>query len=348
MKIITSRKSIIALLLLGLCSAVGPLVRPLEAAAPVRIRLGTLAPKGSSSYKHLQAMGEKWRQASGGKVSLTIYPDGTMGGEADMVRRMRVGQLQAGTITTVGLSEIEPAVNGLQNMPMMFRSLEEVDYIGEKLRPMLEKRMQEKGFVVLFWTDAGWVRFFSKQPVIHPDDLRKAKLFVWAGSADSVDIYKSGGFNAVPLETVDILPNLQTGLINAVPTPPFFALAAQIDGPAPNMLELNWAPLVGATVIAKKTWDTIPPATQEAMLKTAAEAGKLIKENNRKESDEAVVAMKKRGLKVHSVTPEILAEWRQTAESVYPKIRGRLVPADIFDEVTKLLKDYRSEHAAAK
>jgi len=318
------------------------------AAAPVRVRLGTLAPKGSSSYKHVLAMGDKWKQSSGGSATLTIYADGTMGGEADMVRRMRIGQLQAGMLTAVGLSEIEPGVTGLQHLPMMFRSLEEVDYIGEKLRPTLEKRLLEKGFVVLFWGDAGWVRFFSKTPVLRPDDLKRTKLFSWAGNPAQVDIYKSAGFDPVPLETVDILPNLQTGLITAVPVPPFVALATQIDGPAPHMLELNWAPLVGATVVTKKTWDSIPAAAHPHLLKAAQEAGSLIKADNRRESSEAVEAMKKRGLKVHAVTPEIESEWRRATEAVYPKIRGGIVPADIFDEVARLLKDYRAAQEGAK
>lgn len=313
-----------------------------------RIRLGTLVPKGSSSYRHLQAMGENWRQAPGAGASLTIYADGTMGGEADMVRRMRIGQLQAGLLSTVGLSEIEPAVTGLQTIPMMFRTFEEVDYIGQRLQPRLEKRFEDKGFVVLFWTDAAWVHFFSKEPVLRPEDLKKTKLFAWAGSPHQVDIYKSGGFNPVPLEAVDILPNLQTGLITAAPVPPFIALASQIDGAAPNMLDVRWSPLVGAAVVTKKTWDAIPSATQTALRQSAAEAGKLIKEDNRRESREAIEAMKKRGLKVHSVTPEIEAEWRQAAEAVYPKIRGRIVPADIFDEVVALLKEYRASRDGSK
>lgn len=337
-----------SLLCLGISGVLSTSSRVQSAEPVVRVRLGTLAPKGSSSYRHLQAMGEQWRNAPGGGAQLTIYADGTMGGEADMVRRMRIGQLQAGMLSTVGLGEIEPAVAGLQFLPMMFRSLEEVDFIGEKLQPMLEKRMLEKGFVVLFWGDAGWVRFFSKEVVLHPDDLKKTKLFVWAGHPQQADIYKSGGFNPVALETVDILPNLQTGLITAVPIPPFMALAGQVDGPAPNMLEVNWSPLVGATVIAKKTWDAIPAASKDAVLKAAKEAGKLVKYDNRKESLEAVEAMKKRGLKVHKPTPEIEIEWRKAAEEVYPKIRGPIVPADIFDEVVKLLKEYRAAREGAK
>ena len=320
-------------------------VAPQKAFAPeasVKIKLGTLVPRGSSYHKHLLGMGEKWRQATDGGVTLMIYPDGTLGGEADMVRRMRLGQLQSGMLTAVGLAEIEPAVTGLQYMPMAFRSLEELDYVSEKLQPRLEKRIEEKGFVVLFWGDTGWVRYFSKRPVIHPDDLRKTKLFVWAGSPEQIDIYRRVGCNPVPLETTDILPNLQTGLIDAVPLPPYIALASQVDGVAPNMLDLNWAPLVGATVVTKKIWESIPTEKRAAMKEAALETGRLIKADSRREADEAIEAMRKRGLKVHALTPEIEAEWRREAEAIYPKIRGSIVPAEMFDEVMSLLKEYRA------
>ena len=342
---LTRRNFLPAALALGLGAASGSFDRVFGAGGPVRVRLGTLAPRGSSYYKHLQAMGEKWRKAPSGGVQLTIYPDGTMGGEADMVRRMRLGQLQAGMLTAVGLADIEPGVAGLQNLPMMFRSLEEVDYIGEKLQPVLERRLEEKGFVVLFWGDSGWVRFFSKQPVIRPDDLKQTRLFVWAGSATDVDTYRSVGVNPVPLETVDILPSLQTGLIDAVPLPPSIALAGQVDGAAPHMLDLAWAPLVGAAVITRKTWDAIPLEGRDALRKAATEAGKLIKADGRRESVESIEAMRKRGLRVHAVAPEVEAEWRREVEAAYPKIRGVIVPGDIFDEVVNQLKAYRAARA---
>jgi TRAP-type C4-dicarboxylate transport system substrate-binding protein len=210
---------------------------------------------------------------------------------------------------------------------------------------MLEKRLEDKGFVVLFWADTGWVRFFSKQPIIRPDDLRKSKLFVGAGNVAQIDSYRSIGFHPVPLETVDILPNLQTGLINAVPLPPSIALASQVDAAAPHMLDLDWTPLVGAAVMTKKTWGAIPAEGREALRNAATEAGKLIKADGRRESAESVEAMRKRGLTVHTVTPEIEAEWRRETEAAYPKIRGVVVPADIFDEVIKELQAFRAARA---
>ncbi len=316
-----------------------------RAAQTVRIKLATLAPTGSTYHKSLLTLKDAWRKASAGTVDLVIYADGKLGGEADTVGLMNVKSIQASMLTAVGLSEIETGVAGLQNIPMGFRNFAEVDYVGEKLQPLLNERLLNKGFVVLFWSDAGWVRFFSKKPVQHPADLKKLKLFNWAGFPEQIDIYRSAGYNAVPLETADILPGLQTGLIEAVPCPPVFALAGQVDVRAPYMLDLNWAPLVGACVVRQDVWEKIPATTREALAKAALAVGAEIKANGRKEGEVSVEAMEKRGLKVTKVTPELETEWRAAAEAVYPKIRGSIVPADIFDKTMNLLKEFRAGRA---
>ena len=312
-------------------------------AASTRVKLGTLAPVGTSYHKSLMKMGESWRKDSNGDVNMVIFAGGAQGGEAEMVGLMKANSLQAAMLTAVGLMEIEPAVAGLQNIPMGFRTLDEVDHVGAQMQPMLEKRLAAKGFIVLFWSDAGWVRFFSNKPVQRPDDLKKLKLFSWSGYPEQVQVYKDAGFNAVPLETADIVPSLQTKLIDAVPAPPFFAMAGQMDTRAPFMLELNWAPLVGALVVRKESWEKIPAEVRAKLAATAATAGKEIKAAGRKESDESVAAMEKRGLKVTKIAPEIEAEWRAAAEAVYPKVREKLVPPDIFDQTMKLLQEYRAK-----
>lgn len=327
--------------------AVG-LVAPQSAQAETKIRLATLAPKDTSYHKTLQAMGDKWRQSSGGAVSLTVYTDGTMGGEADMVRRMRVGQLQAAMLTVNGLMQIDESVSSIQNLPMMFHNLEEVDYVREKLRPHIEQRFLEKGFVVLNWGDAGWIRFFSRKAAVRPDDFKNLKMFVGSGDTPTSDIIKSLGITPVPLEQTDILTALQTGLIDTVPTVAFYALAGQFYLPASHMVEVNWAPLVGGTVITKKAWESIPANLRTELMKAAAEAGAQIKSRSRAEEEESIEAMKKRNLTVHPLTPEVEVEWQNLAEKSYPMIRGKIVPADLFDEVQTLLKDYRAAHPAAK
>jgi TRAP-type C4-dicarboxylate transport system substrate-binding protein len=306
------------------------------------MKMGTLAPSGSSYHRSLQAMGEKWRNATGGAVRLTIYAGGTQGSESDMVDLMQTGSLDAGLLTAVGLSEIEPGVSGLQNMPMTFRTLDEVDYVGEKLRPLLEKRMAAKGYMVLFWSDSGWVRFFTTAPVLHPADLKKLKVFSWAGDVHQFDIWKRAGFNPVSLETAGIMQGFLSGTIGAIDTPPLFALASQIDRQAKYMLELNWAPLVGAMVIRAKSWDRIPAESRRGMTEAAAEAGRRVKAEGRAENDRAVQAMIKRGLVLRKVSPEVEQEWRAEVDKAQDLLRGEIVPADVYDEVQRLLREYRA------
>ena len=311
-------------------------------AAPVNVSLGTLAPEGTIYHRSLVELREQWRKAPGGGVNVRLYGGGKMGGEAKMVSQMRLGALDAALLTATGLSQIEPAVTGLQSIPMFFHSLDEVDYIGTKLKPTIEKRMEKAGFVVLFWTDAGWVRFFSRQPMLTAEDLKRTKMFIWAGEPEVADIWKKGGFQPVPLETADIVPMLDTGLINCVSLPPFAALATQIYGRAPHMLELKWAPLTGGLVIRKQVWDKIPAEAKESLLKSAAEAGRANRIAARAESEKSVVAMKEKGLIIHPVTPEMELDWRKAAATFYPKIKGTLVPPDIFDEVERALTEFRA------
>ena len=310
-------------------------------AAP-QLRIGTLAPKNSLYHRQLMEVGEAWRASQGEGAKYLIYPDGSQGGETDMARRMRIGQLQGALLSVVGLREIEPTISALQALPLLFRSWDEVDYVREKMRPAMEKKFLDKGFVVLAWGDAGWVRFFSKDAAVRPDDYKKMKFFAWAGENEQQEIMKSLGYTPVPLETSDILPSIQTGMINAVPATPYFALASQIYNTAPHMLDINWAPIVGALVVTKKSWDELTPTAQSALREAGAKAGLQMRTRARQEVDEAVTAMKKRGLQVHTPTQEQMQEWQALADKLYPRIRGHMVPAETFDEVFALLKAYRA------
>jgi TRAP-type C4-dicarboxylate transport system substrate-binding protein len=329
-------KTRLAALLLGTLLALNAF------AADKQLRIGTLASKNSLYHRQLMELGEAWRTAQGGQGKYLVYPDGSQGGETDMVRRMRIGQLQGGLLSVVGLREIEPSIAALQNMPMMFKSWEEVDYVREKMRPAMEKKFLEKGFVVLAWGDAGWVRFFSKTPAFAPNDFKGMKFFAWGAEADQQEIMKNLGYTPVPLETADILPAIQTGMINAVPSTPYFALATQIYTTANNMLDMNWSPIVGALIITKKAWDELTPEGQVIVREAGAKAGVQLRAKARQEVDEAVEAMKKRGLTVNKPNAEQMKEWNALADGLYPRIRGKLVPAEQFDEVVGLLKAFRA------
>jgi TRAP-type C4-dicarboxylate transport system substrate-binding protein len=191
---------------------------------------------------------------------------------------------------------------------------------------------------------AGWVHFFAKKPFTRPAEVKAMKLFVWAGDTNLIQLYKETGFNPVPLSAIDILPGLQTGLINAFDTTPLAALAFQWFGLAPHMADLRWVPLTGATIIDRSAWLSIPGDLRPKLLDASREAGKGLRDEIRRLIDEAVKVMVKNGLKVSRVPPDVQAEWRKIVEDVYPQIRGKIIPADMFDAA----RAYRDEYRAAR
>jgi TRAP-type C4-dicarboxylate transport system substrate-binding protein len=323
----------------------GMLWVPTTQANAQQLRIGSLVPKNSLYHRQLLEVAESWRTAQGAGAKYLVYPDGSQGGEAEMARRMRIGQLQGALLSVVGLREIEPSIAALQSMPLLFRNWEELDYVREKMRPAMEKKFLDKGFVVLAWGDAGWVRFFSKEAALRPDDYKRMKFFAWGSEPDQQNIMKSLGYTPVPLETTDILPAIQTGMINVVPSTPYFALATQVYNTAPHMLDINWAPIVGALVVTRKAWDGMSPEVQTAVRAASDKAGAQIRTKARQEVEEAVDAMKKRGLTVNKPNAAQMKEWNDLAEKLYPRIRGTMVPAETFDDVMAHLKTYRAGQA---
>jgi TRAP-type transport system periplasmic protein len=310
------------------------------------IRLGTLVPKGSPWHEILLNMGEEWKKASGGKIELRIYPGGEQGDEPEMVQKVRIKKLQAVALSGAGLSGIDAAVTALE-IPMMLSSYEELDYVRDHISDRLEKGLLQHGFVVLNWGDAGWVHFFTKQPAMRPDDIRKMKLCVLQGDNSTFELYKVNGFNPVALAATDILTGLQTGLIDAFQAPPLIALSNQWFGGARNMLDIPFAQLVGATVIDKEVWDKIPVPVQKEMLVSAKKAGVALREEIRKAESNSIPMMQQFGLNLVKADPKALAEWHQLAEGIWPKLRGSIVPADLFDQVKQLRDQYRKAHPGA-
>jgi TRAP-type C4-dicarboxylate transport system substrate-binding protein len=287
-------------------------------------------------------------------VKLTLYAGGVMGDEPDTVNKLRIKLIQAVALTGAGMGEIEKGVAALQ-IPLMFNSYDELDYVRDRLAPQLEKRIEANGFVVLNWGDAGWVYFFSDKPMTRLDDMRKLKMFTWAGSNDELELWKANGFHPVPLAATDIQMGLKTGLIDVIPTTPLYALWNQCFTLAKYMNDIKWAPLVGATLVSKAVWDKIPEAQRGPMLQAARESGQQLRSGIRDMGDKAISVMtgglpgkKMDKLTVVHADDAAVADWRKQTEAVYPKMRGKLIPEDLFDEVRRLHEEYRAKARGGK
>ena len=308
----------------------------------VQIRMATVVPPGSLWDESLQYIRQEWSRISGGSVRVSIYAGGTQGDEAETVRKVNRGQLQAVALSSVGLSRIDSGVSCLQ-LPLLFDSYAELDHVRDGMAAALERRMEAKGFKVLNWADGGWVYAFTKSPARTPDDLRARKLFTSAGDPDSERLYKRFGFRVVPLSLSDLVTSLQTGMIDAFTSVPLFAMLNESYKLAPNMTDIRWAPLVGGTVVSVSTWERIPEASRTPMFAAARSAGEKLRGDIRRMDADAVKQMQSRGLNVPAIDAATRVEWQKTAEAAYPALRGDYCPAELFDEVLRLRDGFRKQ-----
>lgn len=317
------------------------LVLPVSAARSQTIKLGTLVPEGSPWHRVLSQMGDEWAQVSDGRVTLRIYAGGVAGDDADMVRKIRIGQLQAAALTGQGLSHIASEVFALQ-MPMMFASDAELNYVRRRYSPRLESILEKKGFKLLFWGDGGWVRFFAKSPVIGPGDLKPLKLFLWSQNSSYIEAWREAGFHPISMAATDIHAALLSGLIDAFTTTPMGALSFQWFTLAPHMTDIKWAPLIGALVVHLDTWRRIPEGTRERIMERAAVAEKRMNTELKNLDERAIEAMLKHGLVRHSIPEDVAKQWERAVRAGYPRIIGSLVPASAVADVERLRAEYRS------
>lgn len=313
--------------------------RPAGAQA-VTVKIATLVPTNSSWFLVLKEVADRWAKVSNGRVKVILYGGGTKGDDPEVVQAMRLGELQGAVLTSVGVAEIEKSVYAL-SIPMAYDSYEEVYAVLEKMRPRLEAAIESKGFVVLNWADAGWLHFFTKRPVATPDDLKKLKLFQWAGDPKTLELWKAAGFNPRPAASTELLTGLQTNLFEACSLSPQIAVIGRYYDKAPYMTDLNWALLLGATVITKDTWAKIPADVKPDLMKAMREAGARLQADIRQSGEKDVQAMKGAGLTVVPVDANVRSLWRKTLEAAYPRIRGDFVPAEAFDEAMRFRDEYR-------
>jgi TRAP-type transport system periplasmic protein len=309
----------------------------------VTIKLGSLAPKGSLWYTALEKLKSEWSKVSSGKIDIRLYSGGSVGDELDMIRKIRIGQLNAAALTVFGLNRIYTGTYAL-TIPRFVRTLGEFNYLIGKMKSRLDAEYKTKGFKVLLWSDTGWVYLFSRNPVAMPDDLRPQKIFVNEKSTEVIQAWDKIGFNPVPLNEIDIVLQLQTGGLDAIIMSPFYMVSYYLYNITPHMLDLKWGPFLGAVVISNDTWNKIAPDLQAALEKSAVKITSEMDMEWQAKEKEAIAAMQKNGLKVTTLTQEQMKAWDNLIETGYKEVLGEKFDKKFYDEAKKLLTEYRKLH----
>lgn len=310
------------------------------AAKATTIKIATLAPEGSTYIQALNELNQDLKQKTDNGVRLRIYPGGVLGDEKDMRRKMHVGQIQGAVLTSAGLSGIFSEMDVFQ-IPFLFESFAEVDYVLEKMGDFFQKGLSDKGYILLGWSEAGFIRLLSTHPIASLDDLRKAKVWTWEEAPMAKAIFDEAGVSAIPLSLPDVLVGLQTGLVEVVYAPPSGAISLQWFTKTRYMTEVPLMYLIGGVVIKKNVFQKLSSDHQQVLRALCGEYLGRIKKAVRRENQEAIQVMAKHGVKLIYPSADQIEAFKQVSQRAMDRQTGKSFSAKVKNEIITYLEAYR-------
>jgi TRAP-type transport system periplasmic protein len=330
------------------CTCAAMLLAVASRAAAVDLKIATVAPDGSHWMEQMRAGAEQIRQRTAGRVTVKFYPGGVMGNDAQILRKIRVGQLQGGAFTAGGLGERYSSLN-LYGIPLLFRSLDEVDHVRSHLDPKLLAGLEQAGFVSFGFIEGGFANLLSNEPVSSVDDIRRKKVWVPEGDQISFLAMQALGLSPVVLPITDVLTGLQTGLIEITFASPVAALVLQWHTKVTYITELPISYSMGIFALDREAFRGLDAADQQVLSEVMTDVANRLDRAAREDNEGAREVLLKSGLQTVDVNAADVAEWRRTIEGTYADLRRRPdIDAQMLDELLALLAQYRAGGQAAR
>ncbi|WP_168203563.1 TRAP transporter substrate-binding protein DctP [Oceanispirochaeta crateris] len=329
------KKNILILLLLMLIGT--------TTLSALTIKMGSLFPEGSAWDVTLKKMAREWSDLTNGKVRMKIYPGGIAGEESDMIRKMRIGQLDAAVLTNVGMTDIVTD-SLIFSLPFLVQDEEELDFVVKELLPRFDDQFREKGFEVLIWSKSGWINFFSNSQIMTPEDLLKTRMAVSPNNPEMMEAFKALGFKIIPLGMNDTLMGLQSGMIDTFYSIPMAAAAFQWFALAPNLNPIDVTPVIGGIVISERAWQRIPDEYHAELKASMASVQREFVNETDRLNQEALRIMKDNGLQVMSPGENMEEVWRSFFKDSYSALVGenKLISEETYNEMNQQLDSFRA------
>jgi len=250
------------------------------------LRLATLAPSGSPWMEVLDKAAGEIKEKTAGRVTLKYFAGGQQGDERDFVRKIKLGQLDGAALTAVGLAMIDESIRVLE-LPMLFESAEELDYVADKMWPYFEAKFAKKGFRLNDRGEVGWVYFMSKNKVASLDDLKGQKLWLWGDDQLVGAVFKKMKLNGVPLGVPEVDAGLTAGKIDACYSSPIAAVALQWSTKVKYMTSMPMSFAIGATVVSLKSLEKMSAEDQKTIAEIGRTNAKKLRKVIRKANEDA-------------------------------------------------------------
>lgn len=307
------------------------------------LKFATLAPAGTTWMQEMKAGADKVKQRSAGRVKLKFYPGGVMGNDRSVHRKIKIGQLHGGAFTPGGLAQVDSSIQSL-GLPMLFRTLDEVAYVRERMDPVLKQEMEASGFVLLGISGGGFARILSQQPMQNLEALRASKVWMPEGDEIGLTVYRALGITPISLPMADVFTGLQTGLIETVAVNPSSAIAFQWHSSTAYMTDVPITFLIGLLAIKKSVFDKLSAEDQAILREEMGAVFKRLDELNRIDNEAAKLALQQQGISFVMPDPGEAERWREIAgRSVDEMVEAGVISRSIVEQVRAHLQDYRSQ-----
>ncbi len=314
------------------------------AADNIEIRMATLAPDGSSWMKILSKGSVEIDSKTTGRVKVKYYAGGVQGDERDVVRKINLGQLDGAALTSVGLSMIDESIRVLE-LPRMFATVQELDFVADQMWPYFQKKFDAKGFRLQDRGEVGWVYVMSKNEIKSLADLKNQKVWLWGDDGIVRAMYKKLGVSGVPLGVPEVEPALATGRINACYGSPLAAVALQWNTKVKYMTSLPMSYAIGATVVKNDVLKKMSADDQKMITKIAKGMSKILRKQIRKDNESAKKQMERKGVKITETPADMAANFDKAAQEVWKELVGKVYSQAELDLVLKHRADYRAKNA---
>ncbi|HEX7236010.1 MAG TPA: TRAP transporter substrate-binding protein DctP [Gammaproteobacteria bacterium] len=308
------------------------------------IKIATVAPDGSHWMQQMRAGAEEVKTRTAGRVTLKFYPGGVMGNDAQVLRKIRIGQLQGGAFTAGGLAERYNGLN-LYGIPLLFNSLAEIDAVRSQLDPELAAGLERAGFVTFGFIEGGFANLLSNEPIRSVDDMRRKKVWVPEGDAISFLAMQTMGLSPSVLPVTDVLTGLQTGLIEITFASPVAALVLQWHTKVKYITDLPISYSMGVLAIDKGAYSALSAEDQRVVREVMSRYVRELDHEARDDNRKAMEVLVQSGLTTVPVDAADVTSWRKTIESIHPQLRARPdIDAALFDRLLAILAEYRRAH----
>ena len=306
------------------------------------LKIATISPEGSAWMEMLRAGAAEVAARTEGRVSFKFYPGGVMGDDKAVLRKIRLGQLHGAVLTAGGLVQTYPDIQ-LYGLPLVFENYAELDYVRERLDPVLMAGLENQGYVSFGLAEVGFAHAMSKEPVASVADVQAQKVWTPDGDPGSARALQSFDITPIPLSIADVLGGLQTGLINGVAVPPVAAIALQWHTQLDYVMDLPLLYVYGLLAVAGRPFDRLSEADRAAVREVMAGVVDEVNARSRRDHASAMQALLSQGLESTSPGTEEVAEWRSFARLANAELVAEgLVSDALMNRMSALLEEYRS------